>query len=95
MPVGYLRSHNEILSDAPAVVKRKQLHLARLSMHLIIIDPSVFTFGTAYDIVYQDGTKGGDMAEKKAMCAGKTKQGTPCKKPATGKSKFCATHKKK
>jgi hypothetical protein len=32
---------------------------------------------------------------KKTMCAGKTKQGTKCKKPATGKSVYCATHKKK
>lgn len=32
---------------------------------------------------------------KKAMCAGKTKQGTKCKKPAVGKSTYCATHKKK
>jgi len=32
---------------------------------------------------------------KKAMCAGKTKQGTKCKKAATGKSVFCTVHKKK
>ena len=32
---------------------------------------------------------------KKTMCAGKTKQGTKCKKPAVGKSVYCATHKKK
>jgi len=32
---------------------------------------------------------------KKAMCAAKTKQGTKCKKPAVGKSAYCATHKKK
>ena len=32
---------------------------------------------------------------KKAMCAGKTKQGTKCKKGAVGKSVFCAVHKKK
>jgi hypothetical protein len=34
-------------------------------------------------------------AAKKAMCAGKTKQGTKCKKPAVGKSAYCAVHKKK
>ena len=32
---------------------------------------------------------------KKARCAGKTKQGTKCKKPASGKSAYCTTHKKK
>lgn len=32
---------------------------------------------------------------KKAKCAAKTKQGTKCKNIATGKSKFCASHKKK
>jgi hypothetical protein len=32
---------------------------------------------------------------KKAMCVAKTKQGTKCKNPATGKSAHCATHKKK
>jgi len=32
---------------------------------------------------------------KKAMCAGKTKQGTKCKKASVGKSAFCAMHKKK
>lgn len=40
--------------------------------------------------------KEADMATaKKAMCAGKTKQGMKCKKTAVGKSAFCATHKKK
>lgn len=34
-------------------------------------------------------------AEKKTACAAKTKQGAQCKKAAAGKSKFCATHKKK
>jgi hypothetical protein len=32
---------------------------------------------------------------KKEKCAAKTKEGTKCKNTATGKSKFCATHKKK
>jgi len=32
---------------------------------------------------------------EKPKCAAKTKKGTQCKKPATGKSKFCTTHKKK
>ncbi len=32
---------------------------------------------------------------KKAMCAAKTKQGTKCKKTASGKSVYCATHKRK
>ncbi len=40
--------------------------------------------------------KGGDMASaKKVLCAAKTKEGKNCKKTASGKSKFCATHKKK
>jgi hypothetical protein len=33
--------------------------------------------------------------EKKVACAAKTKEGNKCKNSATGKSKFCATHKKK
>jgi hypothetical protein len=33
--------------------------------------------------------------EKKAKCAAKTKEGKQCKNSVTGKSKFCATHKKK
>ena len=33
--------------------------------------------------------------EKKVKCAAKTKEGKLCKNSATGKSKFCATHKKK
>jgi hypothetical protein len=32
---------------------------------------------------------------KKAMCAAKTKEGKKCKNTASGKSKFCTTHKKK
>jgi hypothetical protein len=32
---------------------------------------------------------------KKVKCAAKTTAGTKCKNTATGKSKFCATHKKK
>jgi hypothetical protein len=32
---------------------------------------------------------------KKKMCAGKTRQGKRCKKPAAGKSVYCAMHKKK
>jgi hypothetical protein len=32
---------------------------------------------------------------KKAKCAAKTAAGTKCKNSATGKSKFCAAHKKK
>jgi hypothetical protein len=32
---------------------------------------------------------------KKANCAAKTTKGSKCKKTAVGKSKFCATHKKK
>ena len=40
--------------------------------------------------------KGGSMAtEKKATCAAKTTKGEKCKNPATGKSKYCVTHKKK
>jgi hypothetical protein len=31
----------------------------------------------------------------KAKCAAKTKEGKQCKNSATGKSKFCASHKKK
>ncbi len=33
--------------------------------------------------------------EKNAKCAAKTKEGKQCKNSVTGKSKFCATHKKK
>ena len=32
---------------------------------------------------------------KKAKCAAKTKAGKKCKNYAAGKSKFCASHKKK
>jgi hypothetical protein len=32
---------------------------------------------------------------KKATCAAKTTKGKKCKNPATGKSKYCVTHKKK
>ncbi len=32
---------------------------------------------------------------KKVKCAAKTKEGKPCKNTASGKSKFCAAHKKK
>ncbi len=32
---------------------------------------------------------------KKEKCAAKTTKGTECKNTATGKSKFCAAHKKK
>ncbi len=32
---------------------------------------------------------------KKMKCAAKTKEGKQCKNTAAGKSKFCATHKKK
>lgn len=32
---------------------------------------------------------------KKAKCAAKTKEGKKCKNTAVGKSKFCASHKKK
>jgi len=32
---------------------------------------------------------------KKVKCAAKTNAGTACKNTATGKSKFCASHKKK
>ena len=32
---------------------------------------------------------------KKAKCAAKTKAGKKCKNYAVGKSKFCASHKKK
>ncbi len=32
---------------------------------------------------------------KKARCAAKTKEGKRCKNSASGKSKFCASHKKK
>jgi len=32
---------------------------------------------------------------KKVQCAAKTKDGKQCKKPAVGRSKYCATHRKK
>ena len=32
--------------------------------------------------------------EKQSKCVAKTKKGTKCKKPASGKSKYCAGHKK-
>jgi hypothetical protein len=32
---------------------------------------------------------------KKARCVAKTKEGKQCKNSCSGKSKFCATHKKK
>jgi hypothetical protein len=32
---------------------------------------------------------------EKVKCAAKTAKGTNCKNTVTGKSKFCATHKKK
>jgi hypothetical protein len=38
--------------------------------------------------------KGENMA-KKLRCAAKTKEGKRCKNTASGKSKFCASHKKK
>jgi hypothetical protein len=47
---------------------------------------------------YASSKKGGrrDMATvKKAKCAAKTKEGKACKNSASGKSKFCASHKKK
>ena len=34
-------------------------------------------------------------AAKKVRCAAKTKDGKKCKNYASGKSKFCAAHKKK
>ena len=34
------------------------------------------------------------VAKKKAKCAAKTKTGKKCKNFASGKSKFCASHKK-
>jgi hypothetical protein len=37
--------------------------------------------------------EGGNMA--KAKCAAKTTKGKKCKNPASGKSKYCVTHKKK
>jgi len=37
--------------------------------------------------------KGEKMA--KAKCAAKTKEGKNCKNSASGKAKFCASHKKK
>jgi len=43
-------------------------------------------------------TREEDMAKtkaKKAKCAAKTKEGKRCKKDAVGKSKYCATHRKK
>jgi hypothetical protein len=40
--------------------------------------------------------KGEIMAKSKNVrCAAKTKQGKRCKNTASGKSKFCASHKKK
>jgi hypothetical protein len=36
------------------------------------------------------------MAKKeKVRCVAKTKTGKKCKKPVVGKSKYCATHRKK
>jgi len=32
---------------------------------------------------------------KKVQCAAKTKEGKRCRKSAVGKSKYCATHRKK
>ncbi len=32
---------------------------------------------------------------KKAKCSAKTKKGTKCKNIVVGKSKYCASHKKK
>ena len=32
---------------------------------------------------------------KKVRCSAKTKEGKQCKNTASGKSKFCAAHKKK
>jgi len=32
---------------------------------------------------------------KKAKCSAKTKEGKKCKNTVSGKSKFCASHKKK
>ena len=32
---------------------------------------------------------------KKVKCAAKTTKGTKCKNTASGKSKYCTTHKKK
>jgi hypothetical protein len=32
---------------------------------------------------------------KKARCGAKTKEGKKCKNNASGKSKYCASHKKK
>ena len=47
----------------------------------------------AYDDIQQ---KGVDMrAAKKALYAGKTKQGSKCKKAAVGMPNFCAMYKKK
>ncbi len=34
-------------------------------------------------------------APKKLKCAAKTKEGKKCKRTASGKSKFCSSHKKK
>ena len=34
-------------------------------------------------------------AAKTPKCAAKTKEGKKCKNTASGKSKFCVTHKKK
>jgi len=34
-------------------------------------------------------------AAKTPKCVAKTKEGKKCKNTASGKSKFCATHKKK
>jgi hypothetical protein len=40
--------------------------------------------------------KGGRMATAKAAkCSAKTKEGKKCKNTASGKSKLCASHKKK
>ncbi len=35
------------------------------------------------------------MAGKKETCAATTTKGKKCKNPVSGKSKYCATHKKK
>jgi hypothetical protein len=77
------------------VDRRRKPAATKLNIHdlfnIICICNLVYWF-------YASSKKGGrrDMATvKKAKCAAKTKEGKACKNSASGKSKFCASHKKK
>ena len=51
---------------------------------------------TETNVFFKKLKEGGDMAKvKKEKCAAKPTKGTTCKNTVSGKSKFCATHKKK